>query len=206
MTENNASDQRIGNDSSVDLQSVRDQIWQSPDAYSTLLTLTRSDAPGGLSAIASGTSGAIEFPPIAGYDSSLPLQLVQHRSAGDLRSDDATSDSLLSLSTDHATVRMNEDGNLELLGVRSTTPDAMFGSVDSTRYFTMQELFDRNGPFVEGEHGTRTFDSNGTLTYTSPDGLYKMVVDRCGKVMSIEYPKGAYRPGERRLGQTNCLS
>ncbi len=107
-------------------------------------------------------------------------------------------DSLIGVTNDQAQVRMNDAGDLQGLTVK------LGDDVDI--YFAAEELMDRNGRFRDGEHGTRTFDAHGTMTYTSPDGKFKIVIDRCGKVISMTHPKGDYSPSPRRLGMSACNS
>ncbi len=108
------------------------------------------------------------------------------------------SDSLRGWNMDQARIDMHESGDLERLTVRTDN--------GTEAHFELRDLIDRNSHFREGEHGTRTFDANGNMTYTSMDGKLKIVIDRCGKVLSIDAPKGSYRPSPRRLNESSCMS
>lgn len=111
---------------------------------------------------------------------------------------DDGSDSLLVSSGGYGRVEMTEAGDLRSLTVRLAD--------GSEVPFELRDLLDPHGRFREGEDGTRTIDAHGTVTYTSLDGKFKIVIDRCGKVLSFDTPKGSYRPSQRRLGTSLCGS
>lgn len=112
---------------------------------------------------------------------------------------DSGSDSLLSSSNDYGTLRMTESGDLERLTVRLGAGEEI--------HFDLQDLLNRNGRFQDGVHGNRTFNEDGSITYLSLDGNFRIVLDRCGKVLSMDLSgKSGYRPSDRRLSTSACTS
>ena len=112
---------------------------------------------------------------------------------------DSGSDSLLSSSNDYGTLRMTESGDLERLTVRL--------GEEGEIHFDLQDLLNRNGRFQDGVHGLRTFNEDGSITYSSLDGNFRIVLDRCGKVLSMDLSgKSGYRPSDRRLSTSACTS